>query len=69
MLTTESEDLSLTLSIDTPAIVQGYYDQTGVTATTDRVVVLAEIFPDPRADYAATLMPASGDGPYYYRTS
>jgi len=66
MVATESEDMDLTMSIDRPATIESYYDQTGIVRDTGGFVVLGEIFPDIKSDYEAVLTPASGEGPFYY---
>lgn len=69
MLGTQEVDLSVNLFIDTPTVLQGYYDQTGVLRLDGRAVVLAELYPYAAEGWTATLSPASGDGPYYYANS
>ncbi|MCA9634648.1 MAG: hypothetical protein KC420_01255, partial [Myxococcales bacterium] len=64
---TETQDFELDLSIDTPELVQSYYDIAGIERIDGRIVVLAELVPAV-AGHSATLEPASGDGPFYYKT-
>jgi len=66
LLVTESEDIKFHLAIDTPELTQSYYDQTVLVRDPDGFVVLAELWPDVKADYEAVLAPTSGDGPFYY---
>ncbi|MEZ4384744.1 MAG: hypothetical protein R3A79_25670 [Nannocystaceae bacterium] len=67
-LRTAADDVELSLAIDTPELVQSYYDSAGVARIDGRVVVLTEVLPA-SAGYAATLDPTSGDGPFYYLTN
>ena len=66
-LHTAADDLDVSLTIDTPALVQSYYDDTGVERIDGRVIVLTEVYPA-APGYSATLEPAVGDGPFYYET-
>jgi hypothetical protein len=68
VLTTKDRNIEFGPFVETPAVIQGFYDKTGITAAPDGVVVLAEIFPGPKAGYQAVLTPPSGDGPHYYAT-
>ncbi len=66
MLATESADLERSAAVDTPASLQSYYTQAGVTPSADGVAVVGQIFAGVQPGAVAVLSPSSGQGPYYY---
>ena len=68
LLVPGTDDLELTLTIETPTVIENFYTATQTSPGPDGVVVLAEIFPQAKAGYSASLEPSSGTGPYYYQS-
>jgi hypothetical protein len=65
MIVTQSDDLEIPMAVETPALVEQYYSQAGVTAGADGVLLQAQITP-PVAGAVPVLTPASGQGPYFW---
>jgi hypothetical protein len=64
MLVTQSDDLEISVGVETPAFFQQYYSQAGLTASADGVVVLAQFYPNGPGG-VPVLTPTSGEGPFY----